>query len=257
VVVHDRNTQAGPPNPDTAWPETFRQNDLSSWGTIGFGVPIYTPPSTTNPHSYTLRNKLNGLVVTDGMVGGGMSCGGSLSDFWNTWGNTSFPGNTDFNVQNQADVADWPCFSKIYLTFPLTSLPPGKAIISASLTMHEFGNSGDSGQAKPSWIQVVTTNQDWNAASLTWNNAPYAEENYTGSWVNPVGSFPGWPGKPYTWDISRAVADAYLKGQPLRLVLYSADSDYHSGKYFVSSYTGDWNAVARPTVQIILGDAAK
>jgi hypothetical protein len=62
---------------------------------------------------------------------------------------------------------------------------------------------------------------------------------------------------PYTWDISRAVAAAYTAGGPLRLVLYSADSDYHSGKYFVSSDTQDWNETGRPTLQITLGDALK
>jgi hypothetical protein len=36
--------------------------------------------------------------------------------------------------------------------------------------------------------------------------------------------------------------------------LYSADDDYNSGKYFVSSDTGDWNATGRPTLQVVWGN---
>jgi hypothetical protein len=72
--------------------------------------------------------------------------------------------------------------------------------------------------------------------------------------VNPVTSFPGWPGVPYSWDVSYAAAWALARGTPLRLVLYSADGPRHSGKYFSSSDTGDWNAVARPTLVVTWGD---
>jgi hypothetical protein len=54
--------------------------------------------------------------------------------------------------------------------------------------------------------------------------------------------------------VSGAVAQAYSAGQPLRLVLYSADDNYHSGKYFVSSDTDDWNAVGRPTLVVQWGN---
>jgi hypothetical protein len=257
IVLHDRDSQSGPPNPDEAWPETFQPNAPSTWGQLRFGMPAYAPPGTVNRQTVTIRNKLNGVLVKDGMVGGGFICGGGLQDFWNTWGNTNFAGTTDFNIQDQSDVADWPCFSKYFVTFPLSSLPPGKVIVSASLTLHEFGNSGDPGQAKPSWIQVMTVDRDWDETTLVWNNAPLTSDNFGGAWVDPLSSFPGWPGVPYTWDISRAVAAAYTAGGPLRLVLYSADSDYHSGKYFVSSDTQDWNETGRPTLQITLGDALK
>jgi len=57
---------------------------------------------------------------------------------------------------------------------------------------------------------------------------------------------------PYTWDVSRAVAEAYAEGDPLRLALYSADGEYHSGKYFWSSDAGE---LARPALQVLWGDA--
>jgi len=40
----------------------------------------------------------------------------------------------------------------------------------------------------------------------------------------------------------------------VRLVLYSADWDYHSGKYFFSSDVADWNAQGRPTLEVVWGD---
>ena len=147
-------------------------------------------------------------------------------------------------------MADWPCFARYYVTFPLGSIPPGSVIISATLTLYQFGNAGGAGEAQPSWIQVLIASADWREETITWNNAPLAYENIGGSWVNPITDWPGWPGVPRTWDVSYAVARAYARGEPLRLVLYSADSAYHSGKYFVSSDTGDWNAEGRPRLEV-------
>ncbi|HYU74588.1 MAG TPA: hypothetical protein VEL31_18110, partial [Ktedonobacteraceae bacterium] len=53
-----------------------------------------------------------------------------------------------------------------------------------------------------------------------------------------------------------ALADAYAAGQPLRLVFYSSDSAYNTGKYFFSSTIPDWNATGRPTLQATLGNIA-
>jgi hypothetical protein len=39
-------------------------------------------------------------------------------------------------------------------------------------------------------------------------------------------------------------------GKPLNLVLYSSDDPYHSGKFFTTSDTPDWNATGRPTLTI-------
>ena len=91
----------------------------------------------------------------------------------------------------------------------------------------------------------------WEESSITWNNAPLAVENMAATWVYPVDFFD--PGVPYRWDVSRAVAQAYAGGEPLRLALYSADGEYHSGKYFWSSDAGE---SVRPTLQVLLGDPA-
>jgi hypothetical protein len=257
MVMHDRDDAAGSPIPDKWWPKDFASEDTSTWGELVFGNPSYSPPTISQPEIIRIRHKLNGAVVVDGEVGGGSICGDGL-DFWTEWGEKSYPGsvdNSDFNVQNQSDIADWPCFARYYVTFPLNSLPPGKAIASAKLILHQMGNSGGGswGEGGKSLIQIFTIQDDWDEATLNWNNSPHALENVSSSWVYPVEQFPGWPGIPWSWDISRAVAQAYEAGVPLRLAIYTADNAYHSGKYFVSSDTGDWNEQARPTIEISLG----
>jgi hypothetical protein len=132
----------------------------ASWGQLAFGLPVYIAPPTKDPKTITLRNKLNGISVQDGAVGGGTVCA-TGTGFWSEWGDKSNPGsekNADINIQNQTDVGDWPCFSKYYITIPLDSLPSGKAVLSAKLILHQFGNSGGGewGEPPSSLIQVFS-----------------------------------------------------------------------------------------------------
>jgi len=258
-VLHDRDSASGPPNPNQMWPQQFASaSPQRTWGELSFGEPGYTPPAVPPAGTITVRNGLNGAQVIDGEVGGGSICGDGL-DYWTQWGDASNPGsseNSDFNIQNQGDVADWPCFAKYYVTFPLDAISAGKVILSAQVTLHQMGNSGGGVYGPPpaSYIQVFTVQDDWDERTLTWNNAPLSLENVSAAWVDPVGVWPGWPGVPWSWDLTRAVDQAYRSGNPLRLAFYSADGDYHTGKYFVSSDTEDWNAEARPVLQVIWGN---
>jgi len=126
-------------------------------------------------------------------------------------------------------------------------------VISATLVLSQMGNAEPS-QAQRSLIQALLVGEDWSPATLTWNNAPLVRENIGSGWVDPIPGFPGdWTRLPKrTIDVTRGVVQAYTSGQPLRLALYSADSAYHSGKYFVSNGTGDWNAANRPTLIVVL-----
>jgi hypothetical protein len=261
IALHDRDDQSGTPIGDKLWPEAMSANSPSTWGQLAFGLPAYTPPATSSQATVTIRHRLNGATVDDGGVGGYTICGGGL-DYWTDWGervyyafleNNTYVEYGDFNIQNQSDIADWPCFSKYYVTFPLDAVPSGKTIVSAKLAMYQFGNS-DPVHATASLIQVLTVGDAWNETTLNWNNAPLALENVSRAWVDPLPGFAGFPGVRREWDVSRAVAQAYTSGSPLRLVLYSADDDYNSGKYFVSSDTGDWNATGRPTLQVVWGN---
>jgi hypothetical protein len=258
IEVYDRDDSAGTPRTPKVWPEVMDPLKPSTWGQLHFGVPVYTAPIADPAGQVMVRHLLNGAYVPGGAVGGGTTCGAGLS-FWDEWGDTSHPGSEDnavFNVQNQSDVADWPCFARYYLTFPLDAVPDNKIILSARLILHQMGNSGGGQWGTPpnSFIQVFTILEGWDENSITWNNAPLAYENIGGSWVEPIDTFPGWPGVPWEWDVGLAAVKALTEGEPLHLALYSSDSAYHSGKYFVTSYTGDWNKTARPTLVLELGD---
>lgn len=256
VVLHDRDSRVGPPLADQSWPPAASPAAPACWGLLRFGLPTYQTTAIPKGTVIIRRPTQNDASVPDADVGGAIAnqCPGDEEHIWKVWGNLNYGRAPDFNIQNQSDVADWPCFAKYYITFPLHQVPRGKRIVSATLTLHQFGNAGGSGEAQPSWIQVLTVATDWNEDTITWNNAPLAYENIGGSWVAPLAFFPGWPGVARTWDVTYAVARAYARGEPLRLVLYSADSDYHSGKYFVSSDTGDWNLEGRPRLTVVWGE---
>jgi len=255
VAVHDRDDAAGTPIADEAWPEGMSPEQPRTWADLVFGLPTFTPPVAAPGGTATIRQRLGGATVPDAAVGGTIDnlCPGDPDVVWNQWGDANFAGAPGFNLQNQADIADWPCFAKYYATFPLDALPRGKVVLSATLTLHEWGGS-DPSQAQPSLIQVLTLADDWEEATLTWNNAPLAAENVSVAWVDPLPGYPGWPGVPWRWDVSGAVAEAHTSGESLRLALYEADGARHSGKYFFSSDTEDLNAEGRPTLRVHWGD---
>ena len=253
VRVHNQDNASDTPLSVKWWPETASDTVPASWGALVFGFPTYQAPHTTNNTTYTIRNKLNGQVVTDAMVGGSLNCFTHGLNRWTLFGGQSYPGADRINIHNEVDISDWDCFSRFYITFPLGSLPTGKGVVSAKVTLYEWGNPGPIGKPNPSLIQVASVNQDWNPATISWNNAPLIQENISRTVVNIMPGKIVYPGQPYTWDVSRALAAAYAAGQPLRLAFYSSDSAYSSGKYFFGSSLGDWNANGRPALQATLG----
>lgn len=252
ATVHDRDDQTGTARPAPSWPEASSEWIPATWGELRFGLPAYAQPLVTNSRVTGIRHGLDGAVVEDAHVGGHSICGQPASpEYFPGWGSLNYAGYEQINIQNQWDAADWPCFSKYYITFPLDALPPGKLIRNATLTLYQFGNANPA-EALPSSIQVLTVAESWNETTITWNNAPLAAENLAVTAVDPVpGGHAPWPGVPREWNVSKAVADAYAAGQPLRLVLYSADGAYHSGKYFHSSNAG---VAGRPTLTVTWGD---
>ncbi len=260
VALHDGDSASSPPLADKTWPESMNGNKPSSWGVFHFGLPESGALPGEADGSTVIRQGLNGAVVTDGGVGGNLpsrSDGQYLcdaGDMWNTWATRVFPGSDSVVIQNQANLADWPCFAKYYLTFPLDNLPQGKNILKAELTLHQWGGS-DLTRAQPSLLQVSTLSEDWSEAALSWNSAPMAFENVSQVWADPytVLTPQDWPGKPVTWDVSRAVLQAVAADEPLRLAIYSADAALHSGKYFITSEE-PFFVTGRPTLTIDWAD---
>jgi hypothetical protein len=261
ITLHDRDG-ASTVLPDQSWPPSMDASQPATWAELGFGLPTYTAPTAQNIKSITIRQGLNAATVPDASVGGSTICGDiTKPSFFNTWGDLPESAysvytvyNTQVNIQNQANVADWPCFAKYYVTFPLDAVPAGKVIQSAKLVMYLFGNS-DPNLADSSLIHVMTVSQDWDESTLTWNNAPLVAENFAATYVEPLSGYGGDQGVAQEWTISAAVARAYQANVPLRLVLYSSDWPKHSGKYFYSSEYSI--ASARPTLIITYGDPAQ
>lgn len=257
VAAHDRDSREGPPLADEAWPEALDPLRPSTWGQLVFGLkPAYVPPSAVGGGTTVVRHGLDGVQVTDADVGGSSICGAPAAPgFFSTWGELNWAGKEFLNIQHVDPISEWPCFSKYYVTFPLDSMPTGKTILSATLTLYQNGNAGEDDDPQPSFIEVFTIGEDWAESTVTWNSAPLAGDYVAATWVNPLEvAPPPWPGIPRHWDVSGAVAEAYVAGQPLRLALYSPDSAFHSGKYFFSSDIGG-GGEGRPTLTVRWGSS--
>ncbi len=223
-----------------------------TWAEMHFGLSTFAPAPVVPEGKIAVRRGLGQSVVEDSWVGGGGGCtGGHEGDPEHD----NYGTHPDLYVESQELIADFTCFSKSFLRFHLDPIPEGKAIVSATLSLHHWGNAYWP-EAQPSLIWLFTVDRGWEENTLTWNNAPLARENLSATWVHVItpDNSPGWPGVRYDWDATQAVAEAYAAGQPVNIALYTADINFHSSKYFKSSETGDWNEVARPTLTVAWGE---
>jgi hypothetical protein len=255
----------GPSQPTQAWPPAAVAGAPTTWGTLSFDPPPYQATAATNPLTTVIGGLLGG-AVQDTSVGGAATCSGGIYGGGDIpHGSTTQPpppatpaafSDPGLYIQNESDLSDFPCYAKAFLQFNLGAIPPGKVIKSATLTLHQFGGSGNTGAGvpQPSNIQVFAIATPWNQNTLTWNNEPVAQANYKGTWVNPYQFGGSWSAIPaVTWDVTSLVASAYGANQPASLALYEADTAYDSGKYFVSSATGAWNVANAPSLTITWG----
>lgn len=252
VSMYDRDgSDVGAVLPAEHWPEVADPSAPSTWGRLRFGLPTWVEPQIAEAGRTVVRAKsASDPAVEDAWIGGGGTCGGGHEGGTET----NHGSDTSLFVANQALSADFPCFSRSYLKFALNSVPAGKQIISAKLTVHHWGGA-DPANASPSYIQVFRVSEDWNEMTVHWNNAPMATENgLPGTWVSVRdGSSPGRTA-PYVWDVSAFVEEAYTSGKPLNIALYSADTGFNSSKYLSSSDVLDIYASDRPSLEIVWGE---
>jgi hypothetical protein len=250
VMLYDRDDSppAGYVAPEY-WPETFATNNPATWGELHFGSAHYHPLPAAPQGTTTIRAASpTDSTVEDAWLGGGGTCGGGHAG----GSEVNHGDDASLFVGSETAPTHFPCFNKSYLRFPLNSIPPGKTIISATLRLHHWGNA-DPNLAQPSWVHLFTIQDAWDEMAIHWNNAPLAQENVAATWINPItGSVP-WPGNPYNWDATQAVAEAYAAGRSVSLAIYGSDTAQHSSKYLTSSETGDWNVAGRPTLTVVWG----
>lgn len=255
LYLYDRD--AAPPaplEPAQTWPEGLVPLQPATWGQLAFAPAPYQPQRAVPAGTTVIRRGLGSSTVADAYVGGGGNCSGGLFG-----GADTNYGSEGLFVASQSLIGDFPCWSKSYLRFGLEGIPPGRIILSATLTLHLWGNAGPiPSQSDPSYIQLSAVGEPWNELNpngITWNNAPLATQNLTARWVYPrTDAGPDFPGIPYTWDATQAVAEAYAAGQPLNVAFYTPDTVFDSSKYFVSSdASSDWIPEGKPTLTVTWG----
>jgi uncharacterized repeat protein (TIGR01451 family) len=234
------------------WPESFNANNPSTWGELHFGYASYQPPPAVQEGTTIIRRSTytDTATVVDSYMGGGGWCA------------SGHEGGTEVNhgaderlfVGTETAPTHFPCFNKSYLRFSLGNIPPGKVILSATLSIYLWGNAGAPGEAQRSWVHLFSVKDSWNEMTIHWNNAPLAQENIAATWMYPYSkSTITWPGDEYQWDATKAVAEAYATGSPVSLAIYGADTDQHSSKYLTSSDVEDWNTNGRPRLTVVWG----
>jgi len=252
VTLYDRDDQppAGAIAPET-WPENLNPDRPDTWAEMRFGLATSAFPQAVAEGTTLVRRGLQQSVVEDSWVGGGGNCtGGHEGDPEHD----NYGADGDLFVENQGDIADFPCFSKSFLRFHLDAIPQNKVILSATLSLYHWSNANWE-EAQPSLIWLFTVDENWEENTLTWNNAPLARENLSATWVDVItpANNPGRPGVRYDWDATQAVAEAYAAGGAANIALYTADTNQHSSKYLTSSDTGDWNEEGRPMLTVVWG----
>lgn len=258
VLLYDQDQSASSPVLRENWPETFQADQPSTWGELHFGLANYTPrPAVGRNNTFIRAATPEDNTVEDAWMGGG------------GWCNSGQNGHTEENhgndqalfIGSEIQPTHFPCYNKSYLRFALNSLPPNKVIISATLTLHHWGGANPAtGTWSHVWLSSVT--DPWQEMTIHWNNAPLAQENFSLTHIPPKITPLVWPGDPYTWDATQAVAEAYAAGQPVNFALYDSATGQDSSKYLTASEVGlgdgtpNWDIAGRPRLDVVWGDPA-
>jgi hypothetical protein len=245
--------------------------------TVHYESPIayrqaYTPPSVTNVTKLKIAAQESATVggadknlCWDGPESWRYFTSGNDPES-QTWGNRVHSVYVDepsrkvnLFVQNQQNVADWPCYSRSYIKFPIASVPmiQNKKIKSARLGVWMLGNNGSYNTYHMlTHVFTIDPGQWKSRNTATWNNAANLLENISGTWVSQISNSNVPPGvnrwakesgvvKLVMWDISKTVAEALAQEKTsLDLGLTITGSDMHMG--FYAAAEGHWANAYNP-----------
>ena len=192
-------------------------------------------------------------LSADGTLGGSTDCGKyDYPDYFTGWGDRNYAGTPEdvfTNVQNQWDMADWPCYSQYIARWGISGIPADAEIINATLAMYKFGHSGYIGESTGiNVIQAFEVSPDWAADTVTWNNAPPPLESISRTPVGECSAALCEPGDWHGFDVTEIIKRARAaQATDAAVLLYTAAGQYHSGRYF---YTRNGPEILRPVVRV-------
>ena len=245
----------GAPQPGAIWPLSLTYHGATWAGSLRWGLPDYAGRTVEGAQVVTTT------LSADAMLGGGTDCGApAWPDYFPTWGGLAWPGAAQVTVQRQWDVADWPCYARYLMAWSLPALPAGAQVVSATVTLRQFGNAGyGDGYATDGTgdtvLEVSEVRRPWQVGA-TWDDAPPPAENISRATVRPIDATcpPGnldstrtcRPGVSVVLDVTAAVQRAVQDGREWASVMVDTNAgQYHAGKHFWARGT-----VEQPVVSI-------
>ena len=240
----------GRPAPGQQVPFAAEYAGASLAGMLHWGEALAAP--STEPAT--------GVVVVplleDTVIGGDSVCGDpDWPTYHPTWGSTPRWGSSPHVlVENQWDVADWPCYNKLLMRADLSAIPYGARVVSATLELARFGQmgyacgycvdpaTGSNNGTMDTVVQIFDYPVQWSESTATWDTT-----RYPGPPLHRILTVPlpddGQEGRSYAsnplpefWDITGPVQAALARGELQASVLAAtAAGQYHSGKYYYST----------------------
>ena len=195
-------------------------------------------------------------LLEDTVVGGDSVCGDpDWPTYHPTWGSTPRWGSSPHVlVENQWDVADWPCYNKLLLRADLSAIPYGARVVSATVEIARFGQmgyacgycvdpaTGSNNGTMDTVVQIYDYPATWSESTATWDTT-----RYPGPPLHRILTVPlpddGQEGRSYAsnplpefWDVTGPVQAALARGDSTASILAAtAAGQYHSGKYYYST----------------------
>ena len=264
IVVHDRDATIETFDmPPQSWPVANLDTAVpTNWGALSFsgasfrqfdeafadtGHPAeaywqeYVPDEYIEGTEGTLRIPVAETVAVGGVGFDlcGERYGSRKHSFYTVWPYQTHPDDAPY-IQNQGNIADWPCFSRSYLRVPLagqTADLDGKVVLSAKLKLTQQFNTGlYHGYRMMVQLDHVDPNNWQGRATANWNNTAIGTSNIAATWFEQrnSGNF---------FELSWDVTQDFTANQNQAFLAYSAyilGYDLHMGSTFADENHPDF-----------------